>query len=226
VKDLETLQQLEAAQRDETPVEEQPSELGAAAGKVGNLPGDTSEKPLSPKERAELQKAVDGMDEFEFDSFRQSMMKDLLNNPGQRKLIEERLQPMDVGDLITQGFVLQKVPIIPGKFEVTFRSVDGETDLAIKRLIMEDSKSLEVSERYYLDKFSLMSMAALLYAINKKVFPDHLNAQGEFDDKLFRAKFRVVVKQPFHMLASIGVNAMWFEERVRKLFVMEKVGNG
>jgi hypothetical protein len=223
IKDLETLKRLEEEQ---LVIPEAPTGLGDAAGKVGNLPGDDSSKPLSENEKKELQKAVASMDEFEFDNWRQTMMKDILNQPEQKRLIEARLAPMDIGDLITMGHIIQNVPIIPGKFEVQFRTNDGETDLAIKRLIMEESKSLEVSERYYLDKFAMMSMTALLYAINKKVFPDHHNEKGEFDDERFRKKFQFVLRLPFHMLASIGVQAMWFEERVRKLFVVEKVGNG
>ena len=229
LNDLKTLKQLQDAQRLAGQPEGEvvaPGELGAAAGKVANPPGDDSEKPLTEEERSRAQAALDNMDEFEFDALRQAMMKDMLNNPEQRKIIEGRLAPMDVGDLVLQGFLIQDVPIIPGKFEVSFRTAEGDTDLAIKRIIMEDAKSLEVSERYYLDKFSLMSMAALLYSINRKPLPDQYNEHGLFDDDKFRKKFQLVSRYPFHMLASIGVHAMWFEERVRKLFVMEKVGNG
>jgi len=229
LQDLETLKRLQEAQRTggQPPVGEgQTSELGAAAGRVGNLPGDDSEKPLTEEEKKQAQAALDDMDEFQFDSLRQAVMKDMLNNREQKGIIEARLKPMDVGDLVLQGYLIQDVPIIPGKFEVAFRTTEGDTDLAIKRIIMEDAKSLEVSERYYLDKFSLMSMAALLYSINKKPLPDQYNEHGLFDDDKFRKKFQMVSRYPFHMLASIGVHAMWFEERVRSLFVMEKVGNG
>jgi hypothetical protein len=227
LRDLETLAQLERSQQPKLSAEEtEPSEVGEAAGRVGNVPGDDSGKPLSEAEKRQVQKNLNDMDDFEFDTLRQSMMKDILNNPEQRKIVEDRLIPMDVGDIIVKGHVMQNVPIVPDKFEVRFRSIDGETDLAIKRLIMEESKSLDMSDRYYLDKFSLMSMTALLYDINKKPFPDHLNDQGNFDDEKFREKFQIVVRMPFHMLASIGVHAMWFDERVRKLFVVEQVGNG
>jgi hypothetical protein len=220
LRDIETLRNLEEQQRNQA---EQPkvetAELGEAAGKVGN-------KPLSEEEEEKLKKALNDMDEFELDSWKDSMRRNPLNNPGQKEIIEARLQPLDLGDLVVNGYIIQNVPIIPGKFEVQFRTAEGDTDLALKRLIMEDSKSLEVSERYYLDKFSLMSMAAFLHGINKKVYPDYHDKNGDFDDDKFRAKFRMVIRLPLPMLASIGIHATWFEERVRQLFVMEKLGNG
>jgi hypothetical protein len=202
------------------------SDAARAAGTVGNLPGDDDAAPLSDADREKLREAVKDMDEYDFDQWRQATMKDMLNNEEQKRIVEERLKPMDIGDLITNYFVVQRVPIRPGQFEVDLRSTDAETDLALKRLIMEDSKSLEVSDRYYLDKFSLMSVTAMLHAINGKQFPDYHDQHGDFDDDKFRSKLNKVLKLPLHMLASIGVHAMWFDMRVRQLFVAEKLGNG
>ena len=227
LKDIERLRELEAAQTSVAkPPESGTAEMGRAAGTVGNMPGDDSSEPLSDTEREQVSKAFNDLDEYEFDTLRQAMMKDLLNSEEQKKLIEARVKPMDVGDLITMSYVIQDVPVAPGRFDLSFKTMDGETDLAIKRLIMEESRSLEVSDRYYLDKFALMSMTALLHSINGKAFKDHRNDKGDFDDDKFREKFRYVMRLPTHMLASIGVHAMWFEQRVRELFAMEKLGNG
>jgi hypothetical protein len=97
---------------------------------------------------------------------------------------------------------------------------------AIKRLIMNESKSLDVSDHYYLEKYSYMSIAVSLYRVNDRVFPTFLDENGNFKDDLFYKKFNMVMKLPLHMLASIGVQAFWFELRVRKLFKAEVVGNG
>jgi hypothetical protein len=102
----------------------------------------------------------------------------------------------------------------------------GEEDLAVKRLIMSESRSVEVSDRYLLDKFALMALAVGLKEINGKPMGEHVGEEGSFDDDKFWKKFRRVLKLPLHMLASIGVHHFWFEARVRKLFVAEKVGNG
>lgn len=230
LRDIQALQALQKAQEAETPnvvgsnaeAEKKVPEGVRAAGDIGNLP----EPRDQAKDTEILADTISKMDEFEFDSWRRAMMKDILNNPGQKDIIEARLKPMDVGDLVTQNYIIQRVPIILGKFEPSFRTTDGETDLALKRLIMEDSKSIEMSDRYYLDKFTMMSMAALLFAINGKAYPDHVNTQGNFDDEMFKKKFAQIIKLPLPMLASLGVNALWFDIRVRKLFVVEKVSNG
>ncbi len=204
--------------------------IGGAAAAAGNVIGDRNPNPISGEEREKLERvrqSIEKMDEFDFESFRQAMMKDLLNNEDQRQIIESRLEPLSIDDLIVKGYCLQRVPVIPAKFEPTFRSVSAEEDLALKRLIMEDSKSIaQVSDRYLLDKFSLMSIACMLHAVNGRVYPTHLDGEGNFSDDLFMKKFNMILKLPFHMIASIGVNGFWFDVRVRKLFVAEKLKNG
>lgn len=196
---------------------------GGAAASIANGPGDRDVKPVDVEE---VKKRLNAMDDFDFAAFRQAMMKDLLNNDEQRKIVEERLDPLDLTDLIMQGFVTQVVPIVPGKFEPEFQSMSAEEDLALKRMVMEETKSLAATEQYMLDKFSIMSVALGVRSINKKPLPDHRDASGSWSDDKFRAKFNLVVRYPFHMIASLGVNYFWFDIRVRKLFVAEKIKNG
>jgi hypothetical protein len=174
----------------------------------------------------EARKRLESMDDFDFAAFRQAMMKDLLNNDQQRDLIESRLDPLDLTDLIIKGRIKQIVPVVPVKFEPEFQSMTAEEDLALKRLVMEETKSLGAAAPYMVDKFSVMSAAAGVVAINKKPLPSQLDANGNWDDEAFRKKFNLFVKFPFHMIASIGVNYFWFDVRVRKLFVAEKIKNG
>jgi hypothetical protein len=202
-------------------------EAEAAAGTAGasaRLAGNAS-AAASP-DREEVEKAIKKLDDFDFNRFREAMDKDIINNEDQRKLIEERLGPLSLDDMIMNNFVTQVVPIIPGKFEPEFQSLSGEDDLCLKRLIMVESKSLEVSERYFLDKFSLMSVAAGVRSVNRNPLPDYRDQKGDFDDKLFWVKFNRVLKFNFHMLGSLGINHFWFDVRVRKLFAAEKLGNG
>jgi hypothetical protein len=91
---------------------------------------------------------------------------------------------------------------------------------------MEETRSLAVTEQYMIDKHSVMAITCGVKAINKKVLPDHRNKDGSFNDELFRSKFSLVVRYPFHMIASLGLNWFWFDIRVRKLFVAEKIKNG
>lgn len=206
---------------------EKQAEREAAAGPAGaasRLAGgpDTAPK-MTQEEATEVAKK---MDDFDFNAFRERMMKDLLNNEEQRDIIEKRCKELSLEELVMKGFVSQRVPIIPDKFEPTFCSVSAEDDLAIKRLIMEENKKLEVSERYLLDKFSIMSVVLGVTNINGNPLPDYRDKDGNFDDGLFWKKFNFLTKYPLHMLGSLGVNFYWFDVRVRKLFVAEKLGNG
>lgn len=220
------LEKLAELAREQQSVRPEPPPESSTTATIGNLPGDTSPAPLSDAEKQSIKESISQMDEFQFDTWRQAMQKDLLNNEEQRKIIEARLKPMHVEDMVLNLHVIQRVPVIPGKFEPSFISTTGETDLAIKRLIMEDSKSLDISDRYFLDKFSLMSLCAGLHAINGKPLLAYQDAGGDFNDDLFRKKFNNMLKMPLHMLASLGVHAWWFEQRVRSLYQADALGNG
>jgi hypothetical protein len=152
-------------------------------------------------------------------------MKDLLNNEEQRKIVEERLQPLELSELIMNGRILQTVPIIPGRYEPTFQSLTGEDELTSRRLIMADKQGLEASDRYLLDKFQMMTIAIGVQKINSNPLPSHMKGNN-VDDELVWAKFNRVVKFPLHMLASLGVHYFWFDIRVRRLFVAERLKNG
>lgn len=197
--------------------------VGGAAARVANVSGSTDVKPAN---KEEVEQALKNMDEFDFNTFREMMMKDLLNNDEQRKIVEERLQPLDLSDLIMAGRIKQMLPIIPEKYEPEIQSVSADEDLALKRLLMKESQSIDAPDRYMLDKYSLMVIALGLVSINKKPFPGHLDANGGWSDELFWVKFNRIMKLPFHMIASIGVHYYWFDIRVRKLFVAERIKNG
>ena len=226
VADLRRLTELQ----NNNPVAEQDREAeqaaaagpAGAAGRFGNTPGDGPEA----SGKARVEEAIKKMDDLDFSTLRDMMLKDIINNDDQRKIIEDRCEPMKVDDIIMQGFVRQKVPVLPGKFEVTFQSPGGIDDLEIKRLIMVESKGLEINERYLLDKFSLMTVVLGTYAINNNILPGYTDPNGKFSEEKFWEKYHLLAKYSFHMLSSLGVNFFWFDIRVRRLFVAERLGNG
>lgn len=173
----------------------------------------------------EIRERVELMDSFDHDGLRQAMIENILNTPDQRKIVEDRLKPLDIDELVMKNRVKQRVPIIPGKFEVTYGSMTGEDDLELKRLIMLQSKAAEVTERYLLDKYAFMAITCGVVAINNNPLPSHLDNENRFDEKLFWEKYDWMMQRPLHMLASIGVHHTFFEMRVRKLFKAELVGN-
>lgn len=226
---LQGLQDLQNFQRQSDPAQikaaEQEAEKQVVNSAAGHSASAGAPPELTPEEREKAQERLELMDSFEYSSLRNAMTRDVLNNPEQRKLIEARLQPLEIDDLIVRGRVTQRVPIIPKKFEVEFTSMNGFDDLALKRLIMQESQQLEVTQQYLLDKYAFMALTCGVTSINSTRLLPHLDSKGVFNDELFLEKFNFVLSQPLHMLASIGVNHTWFEMRVRKLFVAEKVGN-
>jgi hypothetical protein len=197
----------------------------SAAGAAARMGQTSSEKPLTEVEREKMKNVAQNMDDFDWHTLREMMMKDLLNNEEQRKLIEERLQPMDLSDYVSNGFVEQRVTI-NSKLEYTLRSVDGTTDLALKRLVVKEAKGFALDDRYILDKYAIMGMACALTAINRVPLPDYLDEKGDFSDDKFWIKFNKVCKLGLHILASVGINSFWFDMRVRKLLVAESLTFG
>lgn len=231
---LEGLKQLEAlnaaAQKANSP--DGSAEIAASSGTAGaaarlaNSPGDSSTAPSTEADKKKIESALKGMDDFDYHTFRQMMMRDIINNEDQRKIIEERLAPMDLTELVMNGTMSQTVPIVPGKFEPEFEVVGGDVDLALKAIIAREAKSLDVSDQYYLDKFSMMALASGLKAINKIQLPSCRNEAGDFSEQNFMIRFNRVARLPLPMLASLGVNYFWFDVRARKLFVAERIKNG
>ena len=157
-------------------------------------------------------------DQFDTDEFG-NKVRSLLNNKDRREAIEKRCDPMAIDDLITRGEVRQVVPIVPGTFFPTFRSVGGAEDLFIKRLMSNERGS----DQYLLDKYSVMNLTAGLHAINGKPLPTHLNGDGDPDQKAFEGKYRIISRMPLAMLADLSVNYMWFQRRLQRLFVVDNI---
>ena len=71
-----------------------------------------------------------------------------------------------------------------------------------------------------------MTVALGLVKINSTVMPEHTDDKGNFNDEKFWIKFNRVMKLGFHILASLAVNYFWFDTRVRKLVVADRIKNG
>lgn len=139
----------------------------------------------------------------------------LLNNPKRRKEIEGRLRAMDITDVILHGEVRQTVPIVPDKLEITYRSVSAEEDLAVKQMMFGESGG----DRYLMDKYTIMQLTLAIVSINGEELPTHLNDKKKFDEKRFLDKLGKVTRFPVQLIADLGIQYLWFDERVRRLFL-------
>lgn len=174
-----------------------------------------------PKLEKEMKARLESMDKLELHRLQEMGIVDLLNNDEQKTIIEERCSLITLDEYVMNGFVRQRVPIVPGVFEVTLQSMALEDELQLKNLIAKEANALEVSDRYLVDKYGYMGLAVGLYMVHASgkdiQFPSHINNEGVFDEKLFWEKFKRVLRLPFHLAASMAINFFWFEVRVRRL---------
>ena len=204
---------------------------GAAAARAGQSPAPSVLLDDDEARKANIQKAMKDMDSLDIDVLREEMIKDILKNPGQREEVEKRCKPLDLDELLMKNKVSQRVPVVPKTetsrgFEPTFESMEGTTEMMLKQLLVQESKSVEVTDSYLLDKYAVMTTAAGLIAINGTPVPTMYDEKGDFNDEKFWIKYTWVLKKPIHMLASLGIHYAWFEARVRKLFKVSAVKNG
>lgn len=193
---------------------------GGAAERAGQAPVVPVLDDKAMKEHLEQ------MDDMDFETLRREMIKDILKNPKQKEIVEARCKELDINELIMQNVVTQRVPIIPGKFEPTFESMRGDVELVMKRLLVQESKSVSVTENYLLDKYAVMTTTSGVIAINGNPIPSMYDANGDFNEDMFWKKFNWMLKRPIHMLASLGIHYSWFEQRVRKLFKVDEGKDG
>lgn len=167
------------------------------------------------KIKEEIEEEEEYFEENEFGE----RVKSLLSNRKRKEAIEARCPSLSFEDLLMKGSVTQQVPIIPGKFEPVFRSLYGEENEEILRLM----GSIRGPNQYILDVLTLFNLTAGLYGINDKVLPNHIDSKGDFNEDMFRAKHKVVRKIALPILADLSVNFRWFTKRVQKLTVVDEI---
>ena len=220
IEGIEALREMERKKKEAQEAAQSQAEEAEAAS-TARLAGE----PESNKEE-EAKKVVDNMDDLDFYNFTQAMMRDLINNEGQRKIIEKRLEPIDITDLIVSDSFSQKVPIVPGKFEPVFEVIAGRNDLAMKKLIAEEARQLDVNERYLLDKYAMMQLAAGVQAVGSVQMPEYRDSDGVLVPEMFWKRFNKITNLPTPILASLGANFFWFDVRCRKACTARELKNG
>lgn len=213
-------------QRQPRPVEQIDADMRAYAEGVR----EHNEKQSKSAEPEKPKKSKDGgvEEQKEDESWWNWQESDILANSTRRKKIEATLRPMRIEDLLLHNEVRQTVVIIPPRgeddtgLEVEFRSISVDEDLAIKRIM----SGFRGSDQYISDRYSVMNLVCGLWRLNDKVLPTHLNDDDKFDEDLYNAKMAIIRKWPYNLVQDLVNNWAWFEDRVRKLFVIEDLGNG
>lgn len=181
--------------------------------------------PTTEEEKKEAEKKLDEdlLDLFDFEKKNEAQR--VLENPKRRKAIEERTNktnPMSFKELLERDEVRQKVVIIPGEFEPTYRSLTPEENFFVKKMMAAESGS----DQYMLEKFAMMQLCCSLVDINGTPLVDHRNPNGEVDVQMFDKKMKQLMKKSLTIIADLGLNYAWFDIRVRKLINPDELKNG
>ena len=131
-----------------------------------------------------------------------------------RKKIESRCKPMDIAELLMQGYVEQRVPLKPGKLEVVFRSLSSSDSMFMLSQLEKD-KGSNLLVAY---KIGRMNLTLSLVSINGERY-EEIKRGGKINEEAFNSKYEKICNLPEDIATDLIVNYGWFCERVKELSV-------
>ena len=141
-----------------------------------------------------------------------------------KNAIEKRLKPLDFGEVL-MGRATQPVPIIPGKFSVTYRMITAGHRGALAREMNRKHGVENTPEAAYYSQ--LVSLACTISALQDQEISDPLiRSKGEFDAKTLAANVQIVGNLPDTVFFLVWFNHQWFQVRVQDMLTMEALKNG
>lgn len=191
-----------------------------------------SEEPPEPEE--EIEDSTPKHDDAYLEEVAQRIasmggqMREQIQTEEQHQIIEDRLKErgaeLKLSQMFEQGEFRQQVPIIPGDFEVEYRSITPDEDIRIKAMMSDEDENASI--RYLQDKYAVVSLVCAVRAINGNVLPEHYTQAAGWSDKNYKEKSKIIFGMPTPAVWSLMVHNMWFDERCRKVFKMEDLKNG
>lgn len=140
-----------------------------------------------------------------------------------RKAVEGRITDrLDIGQYLMNGEVTQVVPVIPGKLEITFRSV---TDLEEAFVDSALSKNREMTTREFVRSSNEYALAFHIVAVNGTRWPQTV-VDGKVNETAIEKRITHVRKLSSPIFLLLTQNLGWFLERVSKGLTLEVLGNG
>ena len=140
-----------------------------------------------------------------------------------KKAISSRVSEIDIGQYLMNGELTQRVPIIPGKLEITFRTV---TDL--EECFVDDKLSTEgeLTARAFLRRANEWALAFHISEVNGHKWPTTIDGDGTISEKSINRRLAHVKKLSSPIFHLLSQNLAWFLERVSTSLNMETLGNG
>ena len=146
-----------------------------------------------------------------------------------REAIEARLGAFDIGQyLFTGGEMTQKVPIVPGKLEVTFRLVTDAEEVFVDSQLRLENDGIKggLADREMYRRLNEWSLASHIHSINGQAWGPTIDNTGKVDEKAMANRFAKVRKLPSPVVTIISQNLAWFVDRANKSLTFEALKNG
>lgn len=138
-----------------------------------------------------------------------------------RDAIEDKLAQLDIGDLVAKSEITQVVPIVPG-FDVEIRTFSQKEHLWILNYLAAHNGS----DRYMDEMLNTLKLVCSITAISGRQYPDHRDNNGDVLREKFETKLNMLSALPVQVIADLGVQVSWFNDRVARLFTAENLKNG
>lgn len=140
-----------------------------------------------------------------------------------RKMIESKLDPIEIDSLFITGEIRQDVELIKGKFKVEYRTLKANEDLYIKKRLSDVRNEVVI---YSENRYMLMQLAAHVSAIGGSSLPSMVDKEGNISDELFDERFKKIADLPMVLLQKVWVNWLFFQDRVAKAMSPDFLENG
>ena len=140
-----------------------------------------------------------------------------------RKSVEARVQPIDIGRYLVNGEATQHVPIIPGKLEVTFRTVTEYEEGWVDTWL---GKHPDVTGRMFMRLSNEAALAFYIAKLADQAWPPTTNKDGTVIEANVLERIAKVRRLPAGAMYLLVQNMGWFLERVNKGLTAEAMGNG
>lgn len=208
-------------------------EQGMRAKMDGQAPAEGSQLPSKKEELTEAEKdlAESALDRDQLypiwpDYAQITEAQRAMMSPERRKDIESRLQPMSFAELLQKGSLQQDIPILPNEYVLTLRTVSQKENFFCLQYIYEHTGSQEYSQQM----FNTCKLVCAVVGINGGLLPDHRVGVGTYDEqpdkKLFTHKLNILCHMATVLLADMGIQYDWFNDRVARFFTFTRLKNG
>ena len=178
--------------------------------------------PEQPEhEKPELDRADKDLERAAIDIDGIIRARNSLFSDERRKGIEARLKPLDISDMVTKREIQQRIPVIPGRMEITFRTLTQEENIFCLRYIYE----FPGSEAYANELLNTAKLVCSIVSINDAMLHSHMKDRVA-DRNEFQKKWDQVVSFPVQLVGDMSVQLIWFNNRVNQLFDVDNLKNG